>query len=162
MFGQVPILRRMHMTDGVPLDGIYLSCYDSSYTVTHHSNSRFPSHQQSFAMKLTSTTTTTLLPFAPHQQMIPSSNSSQRSSARSSVHTRVPIISSILYSMPSSASRLRGLFDTPRRPNTLRIRPSTISETSYESSCSSASSSSSSFPNPSPTSCSTSLPPSPP
>ncbi|KAN0124562.1 hypothetical protein V8E53_015808 [Lactarius tabidus] len=118
-------------------------------------------------MKLTSSTTTTLLPFAPHQQIIPSSHSSQRASARSSVHSRVPIISSILYSMPSSA-RLRGLFDAPRRPNPLRIRPSTISETSYESesSCaSSASSSSSSFPNTSPTSCSTplsSLPPSPP
>ncbi|KAH9029698.1 hypothetical protein EDB85DRAFT_1965609 [Lactarius pseudohatsudake] len=111
-------------------------------------------------MKVTSTT---LLPFAPHQQLVPSSHSSPQ---RASVYSRVPINSSILYSMPSSASPLHDFFDVPHRPNSLRFRPSIISEASYESSSSSSSStSSSSFPNTSPTSCSTppsSLPPSPP
>jgi hypothetical protein len=111
-------------------------------------------HHSSLAMKFTSTTTTTLLPFAPHQQPIPSSHPPQRASIHARASARVPVISSILSSMSTSASPLC-VFDVPRRPNSLRIRPSTISETSYESSSSSASSSSSFFPNTSPTSCTT-------
>ena len=106
-------------------------------------------------MKLT---TTTLLPFAPHQEQISSPYSSQRAL----VQSRLPSLFSNSLPCTMSTPSLNRRIDVPLRPNSLRNRPSVISKSSYESS---SSSSSSSFPDTSPTSYSTppsSLPPSPP
>ncbi|KAI0247503.1 hypothetical protein BJV78DRAFT_911870 [Lactifluus subvellereus] len=105
-------------------------------------------------MKLT---TATLLPFAPHQEQISSTYSSQRAL----VHSKLPSLFNNSLPCAMSSPSPRRLIDVPLRPNSLRNRPSVISK----SSCESSSSSSSSFPDTSPTSYSTppsSLPPSPP